>query len=305
MILSRRTVGAAAVAALAAAACGGDDAADSVDTGGDGPYVVATTSIWADITEHVACDGSIDVRGLIPPGTDAHAYEPSLRDRETLDGASLVVANGLGLEELLGDTLEQVAAGGVPVFEAADHFEPLAGPGDGADPHVWFDPTRVADAVPALGDALVGAGADRVTVDRCVTAAQSDLAGLDDELAATLSVIALEERLLVTNHDALGYFADRYDFEILGTVLPSTSTLTAASPAELAALGEEIAAACVPAIFTESLHTSTDADALADRLGVDVVELYTDALGPDGSGAEDYFGLLRTDATRIADALSG
>jgi len=301
MILSRRTVG-VALAALATAGCGDGDA-DSVDAGGDRPYVMATTSIWADIVGRVACDGSIGVRTLIPPGIDAHAYEPSLRDREALDEAALVVANGLGLEELLADTLEEVGAGGVAMFEATDHLEPLAGPAGGADPHVWFDPLRVAEVLPALGDALVDAGADRAAIDRCVATARTDLAGLDEELAATLSVVAPADRLLVTNHDALGYFADRYDFQILGTVLPSASTLTEASPAELAALADAIDAAGVPAIFTESLHTSGDADALAARLGIEVVELYTDALGPDDSGAETYAGLLRTDATRIADAL--
>ena len=86
-------------------------------------------------------------------------------------------------------------------------------------------------------------------------------------------------------------------------MLPSTSTLTEASPGELEDLGDAIEAAGVPAIFTESLGTSTDAEALADRLGVDVVELYSDALGEPGSGADTYDGLLRADAAAIAAAL--
>ena len=248
----------------------------------------------------VACDGAVTVEALVPPGGDPHGYEPSLRDRERLDGAALVVANGGGLEALLDDTLEQVEAGGVPVVRMVD----LVGGGE-VDRHVWFDPIAVSAALPALGDALVDAGVDRAVTDRCVAAAQAELGGLDADVAETLAAVPAERRVLVTNHDSLGAFADRYGFEVLGSVLPSTSTLGEASPSALEALGEEIEATGVPAIFAETLHTSADADALGDRLGVEVVELYTDALGEPGSGADSYPGLLRTDAERIADALAG
>ena len=177
--------------------------------------------------------------------------------------------------------------------------------GEGADPHIWFDPTRVSAALPALGDALVEAGGDEAAIGDCVTAAQAELEALDAELASTLAAVPAERRSLVTNHDNLGYFADRYDFRIIGSVLPSTSTLTAASPGELEDLRAEIEAAGVPAIFTESFADREDADALAAGLGVDVVELYTDALGEPGSGADTYDALLRFDAAAIAGALGG
>lgn len=318
MILTVARTSVALLAGLAGlAACGGDND-PSVDA--DDGYVVATTGIWADIAGRVACDGSLDIRTIVPAGGDPHSFEPSLRDRETLDGATLVVANGLGLEETLDDTLEQVEDGGTPVFRVGDHVDTLL-VGDehadesehaddedehaheGADPHVWLDPTRVAAALPALGAALVEAGADQATIDECVAAAQADLAALDAELAATFAAIPDVRRLLVTNHDALGYLADRYDFQIVGTVLPSTSTLTEASPGELEELGAAIEAAGAPAIFTERFSDSVDATALADRLGVEIVELHTDALGEAGSGAETYDGLLRSDATAIATAL--
>ena len=109
--------------------------------------------------------------------------------------------------------------------------------------------------------------------------------------------------MLVTNHDSLGYLADRYDFTVLGSILPSTSTLTEASPGQLEELGEAIEAEGVPAIFTETISSADDAEALADRLGVDVVELYTESLGEPGSGVETYADLMRFDAQAIADAL--
>ena len=145
----------------------------------DDGYVVATTSIWADLTQQVLCDGSLAVRTLIPAGTDAHSYEPSFQDRETLDGATLIVANGHDLEELLDDTLDQVDDDGTPVFAAADHDDTSDDDDDDDDddgdhddgghdddPHVWLDPVRVAGILPALGDALVAVGADRDVTDR-------------------------------------------------------------------------------------------------------------------------------------------
>ena len=108
----------------------------------------------------------------------------------------------------------------------------------------------------------------------------------------------------MTNHDALGRFADRYDFEVLGSVIPGSSTLAEASPAELEQLADDIEARGVPAIFAEALESADDATTLADRLGVDVVTLYTDSLGEEGSGAETYADLMRFNATAIADALT-
>ena len=299
-----RSIAALAVGVLALTACGGND--DSAAGAGDGPYVVATTGIWADVVSMVACDGTFAVRTLLPSGTDTHSYEPSLRDRSVLDGAALVVANGLGLEERLDDTLAAVEDDGVPVFRVGEHVETLGGTGDehgGADPHVWFDPTRVSAALPALGEALVAAGADSGQIDECVATAQDELAALDGEVAETLAAVPAASRVLVTNHDSLAYFADRYDFTVLGSILPSTSTLTEASPGQLDKLGQAIQAEGVPAIFAESVSSTADADALADRLGVDVVVLYTESLGEPGSGAENYADFMRFDAHSIADAL--
>jgi len=324
MILSRSTRCVLAVmgsGCLALTGCAGDaDAVPPAPSGsnesGDG-YVVATTSIWADLTRQVLCDGALDVRTLIPAGGDAHSYEPSFQDRETLDGAAMVVANGLDLEELLDDTLDQVHDDGTPVFEAADHAATIDGDerddeaddhdgddhGHEDDPHVWLDPIRVAGVLPALGDALVSAGADRGVTDDCVGSAVADLMTLDEEIATILDAVPAADRQLVTNHDAMRSFADRYDFTILGTVLPSTSTMTEANPGQLEDLATAIETAGVPVIFTEALGTTTDAEALADRLGVTVVELTTDTLGAPGSDTDTYAGMLRTTAQRIADAL--
>jgi zinc/manganese transport system substrate-binding protein len=319
--LSHRTALALSTGLLAVvAACGDGSSGPSANAGAT--VIVATTSIWADVAGNLACDGLAEIETVIPIGGDPHSFEPSLQDREVLENADLIVANGLLLEESLEDTIDAAEQHGTPVFRFADHMTPLetdeAGHDDaddahevgdahaGGDPHVWFDPTRVAAAMPALRDALVdGAGLDAGRVDACLDGYESAIANTDREVAARLDTIPTDRRKLVTNHQALGYFAEHYGFEVLGAVIPSPSTLAEANPADLQALVDLVAEARVPAIFAEAQHSSVEADALAEAIGdVEVVTLFTDSLGPEGSGADTYLGLLATDARLIVDALS-
>lgn len=288
-----------------------------VATADDDATVIATMSIWADIVDQLDCGDTFTVESLVPAGGDPHSFEPSMQDRDRLGDAALVVTNGAGLEEGLADTIDAVADDGTPVLVVADHVATAAMDADGhddgddahdgVDPHVWLDPTLVAEAIPALADSLVAAGADAADIERCATDLSASLTALDDDIAALVDTLPAARRVLVTNHDALGYLARRYGFEILGSVLPSTSTLVAASPRELDDLADEIAAAGVPAIFAEALETTDDATALADRIGVDVdvVMLYIDSLGPAGSDAATYQDMMRHDAAAIVGALAG
>ena len=129
----------------------------------------------------------------------------------------------------------------------------------------------------------------------------------DVEVADILSAVAEDRRKLVTNHDALGYFAARYGFEIVATVIPGGSTLSEPSGSDLAHLVTAIRSSGVTAIFAENTSPSTLADALAAEIGsqVAVYELYTGALGPPGSGAATYLDMMTTNAHTIADALGG
>jgi zinc/manganese transport system substrate-binding protein len=256
--------------------------------------LVATTTIWADVTSHVACGEQVD--SVVPSGADPHAFELSLRDRELLERAAVVVANGGGLEGNLVDVLASAADG--RVVEITPHVELIDD-----DPHVWQDPRRVAAAIDPIEQAVIAAGRDESEISACADAYRDELAALDREIAAILSPIPAGQRVLVTNHDAFGYFADRYDFEIVGTVIPSSSTLGESSAGHLASLADVIAQRQVPAIFTEHLGSAADAEALAARLGVDVVELHSDALDDDGP-ASSFAGMLRDNARLIAGALT-
>ena len=146
------------------------------DADDDAPIVVATTSIWADIVDRIDCADQFTVETLIPVGGDAHSFEPSVRDRQRLGDAALVIANGGGLEAQLEDTLDAVAGDGVTVMSVFDQVDA------GEDPHLWFDPTVVADAAAVIAGELVGAGADEGTSEQCLDAFGAELDELDAEV---------------------------------------------------------------------------------------------------------------------------
>ena len=188
--------------------------------------------------------------------------------------------------------------------EEEGHDDEEEGHGSGGDPHVWFDPQRVSGALPSLAEVLTNVGLDAAAVEACMTSYLAELEAMDAEVAAKVEQLPAASRKLVTNHEALGYFADRYGFELIGTVIPTPASMAQASPAGLEELAEIIEHEGIKAIFAETLHSVDDVEALADRVGdVDVVTLYTGSLGPPGSGAETYVDFMRTNADLIVDAL--
>ena len=173
-----RGVALAAAAVVGLAACGGSDDGASA---ADGPAsLVATTTIWADITSHIACGEHVD--SIVPAGADPHSFEPSLRDRERLNSSDLIVANGAGLEAGLVDLVDSAAHDGVPVVTIADHVDVVAG-----DPHVWQDPQRVIAAIDPIEAALVAAGRDNGQIAACAEQYRSELKALDTDIAAMVS----------------------------------------------------------------------------------------------------------------------
>ena len=340
-----------AVAALLLAACAGDasapapspapastpDAPEAPDAP-DPVLVVATTSILGDLVASVVGEEGT-VRVLMAPGVDPHGYAASASDAAALRDADLVVANGLRLEEGLLAALDAAAADGVRVLEVAPLLDPIpfaAGPHDHdddehdhgddehdhdddehdehdhgeLDPHFWFDPIRAATAGELVADALVALGSDGDWAARAA-GLRAELEALDAELTATFAAVPEARRRLVTNHDSLGYLADRYGFEIIATVVPGSSTSVATNPAAFADLADLLVAEGVDVVFAETTDSDTLARALADEavgrggLEIEVVTLFTGSLGPAGSGAETYAGMLRTDAALISAALLG
>ena len=284
--MMRTVLGTLLAAAVTLASCseGGSDA-------GGRPQVVVTTSLLGDVVEQLVA-GEADVEVVMPPGSDPHEFAPSARQAESMAAADLLVVNGSGFEGGLQSAVEAAEDAGAAVFVATDHVDLL-----GDDPHFWTDPRRMLAVVEALAAALPAApGAEAYT---------DELRALDADIEQALAAVAPERRVLVTNHEVLGYFADRYGFEVVGTVIPSTSTRAEPSSAALDELASTIRAEQVPAIFVESSSSGDLAEALAEEVGdVEVVELFAESPGEPGSEASSYVGMQRTNAERIAEALS-
>ena len=293
MVLRRRTVTFVVCGATLLSACATDT---EVTTFSPVP-IVATTSIWADIASNVACGEPVVT--LIPAGADPHSFEPSLRDRELIDGPATIIANGLGLEGPLAPLLATVEDPPVTmVFEMTDAVTVVED-----DPHIWQDPTLVARALDVIEAAATAADRNPLEIAGCANDYRAELVALDAEIAELLAPIPAENRVMVTSHDSLEYFARRYGIEIVGTVIPSTNTLAETNAADLAMLADIIAERNVSTIFTEQLESTNDAEALADRLGVRVVPLVTDALTADPD-SDSYIEMMRSNAAAIAGALA-
>ncbi len=175
------------------------------------------------------------------------------------------------------------------------------------DPHFFTDPNRMADAVTGIAAFLETEvdGIDENALDAAVADYIAQLDALDAEVDGLLAPIPDERRVLVTNHEVFGYFADRYGFEVVGVVIPGGATVDAASPGELADLAAVIRAEGVPAVFADTSSSNELAETLAAEAGdVTVVELYSESLGEPGSDGETYLDMIRANATRIANALA-
>ena len=284
------------------------------------PVVVVTYSILGDIVSQLVGD-TARVEVVVPDGSDPHEFSASAQDIERMMSAAVVVANGLNLEEGLTDALGQVAAANVPLFEAAAHItvREFGKDGDdhdhghshdeeegkedghgheGGDPHLWTSAATMAEMVPALTDALEAALAvDLAAAEAEVIAA---LTALDSEVQAIIGRIPAGGCKLVTGHESLGYFADRYGCELIGAVIPSLSSTAEASAKELAELQRLAAEAGVGAIFTEAGTPAEVAEQVASAVGVPLIDLPSHDM-PDSGG---YRAFLTELATRIADALA-
>ncbi len=310
----------AVVLASSLTACTSSEVASSTPQPASGPLsVVATTSVLGDVVANVVGDAAT-VEVLLPIGADPHDYQPSARQLAQVIEADLVVANGLRLEEGLVDALASAEADGANVLEVAPMVDPIPFGGTGAesgcdptqesgdtsrcDPHVWTDPMRMAAAARIIAAELAALDGSVDWEGNAERYAQ-ELLVADEEIAAALEAVPDDRRTLVTNHDSLGYFADRYGFEVVATVIPGGTTLGDPSSAELADLVAVIGDTGVPAIFAENVEPAALAEAVAAEAGdgVAVVELFTDSLGEPGSGADTLIGMLRTNAERIAAAM--
>lgn len=324
---------------LAALAGCGDD--DGTSASGDRPTVAVTTNILADVVTHLVGEAA-EVEVIMPAGADPHEFQASARQVQQMATADALVTNGADFEEGLVDAIEGAESDGVPTFHAIDAVETIdfgaaehGHEGDedehaeeedgephseeegeeghdhgheGVDPHFFTDPARMAEAAEGIADFLAAEVPALATegVRQDAEAYLDELRALDASVEETLAAIPDEARVLITNHEVFGYFADRYDFEVVGVVVPGGTTGGEADAANLAELAELIDAEGVPAVFVDTSAPSQLADNLAAEAGgdVEVVALFSESLGDEGSGGETYVEMVTTNAERIAAALA-
>ena len=281
--------------------------------------VVATTAILGDLVQKIGGD-QVDVSVLIPAGADPHEFEASASQVAKLRDAQMVVANGLDLEERLTSVLDQAANSGVKVFSVAPLVDPIVitnqdesdhghdhgsenDKGETLDPHFWLDPTRMAQAASLVADQLIAAGVPATVAEANAAAYANEAKAAEAQANAILQSIPPSTRKLITNHDALGYFAQRFGFTVIGTVIPGGSTLAEPSAADVRQLAQLIRTNNLPAIFSESTTSPQFVETIAREAGrsVKVVTLPIESFGNDG--ITTYSDLIIAIANGIANGL--
>jgi ABC-type Zn uptake system ZnuABC Zn-binding protein ZnuA len=269
--------------------------------------VVATFTVIADFVRQVGGE-HVALTTLAGPGVDTHTFNPTAADGAALADAALVFENGANFEGWLDDLYASTGSRGVRVtLTDGIHLRTAEDGAAAQDPHVWHDVKNAMVMVRNVRDALVTADpAHRADYEANAKAYTAQLEDLDAWVVAQVASLPPERRKLVTTHDTFGYFAERYGFEVLGSVLPTSTEGASPSAQQLAALVKAVRAAGVPAIFAENVSSNSLLSQVANEAGVQVVgSLYTDALGPEGSGAETYIGMLRQNVTTLVTALEG
>ncbi len=272
------------------------------------PVAIATTTQIEDILSVIVGD-KMTVIGLVPRNGDPHEFEPTPGDVQSVANSQAVFKNGVGFEGWIEELVSN-AGGERPIFDLSQGvtlgtistgFEE----GGEDDPHIWMNPRNMLIVVDNMVVGLKQLDpANAATYEANATAYKQQLTELDAYAEKELAAIPAERRKLVTAHDAMGYFATRYNFEIVGAVIPSASTEAAETSAQdLAALVDTIRATGVPAIFAEASNNPKFIEQLAQETNVKVDQLYVDSLGEKGSEAGTYLDFFRADVQKIVQAL--
>ena len=367
----------AAVAALGA--CTQDSGSTDATSG---PSIVATTTILGSVAEQLAscalekdATATSTVRTLMPIGTDSHDFQPSSEQVAAMLSADIVIANGLGLEEGLLGTFEQLEKDGANLWLTAEWINPIEFAGHGhshdddhdhghkddhdddhdhdhghkddhdddhdhdhghkddhdddhdhdhghkddhdddhdhdhghshgdEDPHYWFDMSRVGVVATELGKRLAMETGNQAWSD-CGQELAASISAAEDEVFALFNAIDPAKRVIVTDHDAFAYLADRYGFEVAGVLIPGGSTLAEATSQDLAAIVADVKERNITALIGDIQHQNRLLDAVADESGgtLQVVLVYVESIGEPNGDAADYQAMMVWNAQQIAQAL--
>jgi zinc/manganese transport system substrate-binding protein/manganese/iron transport system substrate-binding protein len=293
---------------ITVSACGGAEPDQEGALNDSRIEVVATTSIVGDVVNHIGGE-RIVLTVLMPPSVDPHSYEVTPQDAVAIEEADVVFINGLGLEKLLEPILSPARADskvvsvsdGVPklVHEDAEH-------GSDEDPHVWFDPTRVMIWVRNIEQTLTRIdpeGSDYYVKN--ATAYNQQLEELDQWIADEFANVPPGKRRIVTDHDSFGYLVDRYKLELVGTVIPGYNSLAEPSARDLAKLINAIEEYSVSVVFVSDSVSPDISEQIALETGIQLVPLSTGALSASEGDAPTYLEFMRSNISKITQALTG
>ena len=268
------------------------------------PVVLASATFLADIAQNVAGDRVV-VESLLPVGSDPHSYQPTPQDVTKIAESKLLIINGAEYEHFLEPLLEN-AGGEREVIEASAGLSVRldAESEHGVDPHLWLDPNNVITYVENIREALTHYDPDGAAIFQSnADTYAAQLVELDEWINEQVSQIPPERRLLVTNHEALGYFAERYGFTVIGAVVPGVSSDASPSAEQMANLIDQIKASGTPAIFLDEVENPALAQQIASETGVKVIEdLHLESL-TDGPPAGSYIAMIQHNVTLIVNAL--
>jgi len=272
--------------------------------------VLAAETFLADIGQNVAGD-RLQIEALLPLDADPHSFEPTPNDVRRVADCTVLIVNGAGFEEFLNRILAN-AGGNRQVIDASAGLtsrKPTANeildadrPGD---PHFWLDPSNVVKYVENIRDALAQVDpAGATTYKSNADAYIANLKQLDQAIAEQVKTVPAERRKIVTNHESFGYFADRYGFQIIGTIVPSVSTGAAPSAQQIARLIDQIRQSGTRVIFLEAGANPQLAKQIAQETGVRIVtNLYTHSLTAPNGVAPTYIEMMKHNVKTIVDAL--
>ena len=263
--------------------------------------VLAAETFLADIAQNVAGE-RVAVESILPLDLDPHTYEPTPQDLVKITNSQLLIVNGAGFEFWMDELIEN-SGGEQLVIEASEGLaESSERPGD---PHFWLDPVSVITYVENIRGGLSTVDpAGELVYRRNAAAYIDELKMLDVWIMDDVKQLPKERRILVTNHESFGYYADRYGFEIIGTIIPSASTGSSPSAQQLVQLVDEIRRTNAPAIFLESGSNPQLAEQVARETDVKVIgDLYTHSISPPDGAAPSYLDMMMYNTRTIVEAL--
>lgn len=265
--------------------------------------VVATTTQLADFVQNVGGD-HVTIVSLLAPNQDPHEFEPKPEDIQKLNGADIVFKNGVGLERHWAKILGNVPAP-VPIIDTSRGVQLRMQEGE-QDPHIWHNPRNAEVMVGNIREGLsrrdpANSAAYRANADRYA----KQLEQLDSVIRQQFAALPAQDRKLVTNHDAFGYFVNAYGINFLGSVIPSGDTTAEPKPGDTDKLVQTLKSQHVCAVFTESSINPKLEQQLASDAGVALYSnLYGDTLGPPDSDGATYLQMETADAANMIKGMS-